>query len=930
MPNANITNIQLSTAIAESNLELVENLLKGGASITGRNAQGKTPIQQAAYANNWPMVQCILKHGTGNDSQDNAEFGYALMRAAANRQEELALALLDKGANPENWHSGGDRTIHFAIQNNLVRLLSKLVVTPENRETKNKFGLTPLELAIQRNNKDAVEILLKAGASITGKNARGETPIRQAAAANNWLMVQCILEHGTGNDSQDNAEFGYALMRAAANGQEELALALLDKGANPENSHSGGDSTIHFAIQNNLVSLLSELVLTPENRETKNKFGLTPLELAIHCNNITAVEILLKAGASITSKNAQGETPIEQAAKAKHWSIAECIAKRITGSDLNQEVNTETGIADEKPGLIHEYKELATLFNDKFIALENEIFLLLQKNMPADSKANQILKFIQDALTAAKQKDLNAYDTLDLYVCVKNLLNILSPEDNAKTDDALGQDIKEFFKQRENEILNTSRDYSYSDSPTNQLCKDVANLYTTDEEKRAYDLLLHQAKTEDRGANPWFNYSDGTGCLPLHRGEFFRSGDNSIHLYQQIVMQAIANLNDHQRDLSKIWYRSDAKGAKNIDTGQAGKPLPLDLQDLLILKQRTPSLAKLVDYTIKIDQANKNGEFNTAYDIFVDLRNGLQAGSVSNKKGTATEGEAGPEAAAAIVKFVVWWDTQPQTLKDEICALTIPHRRNEHIPLGDLIDSIIGDDNCVDVKQKFLTLFLDDERVQNTLKKKESGVLLDNDTLKQWQTQIEQELNDLDHVPSISINRFEAEPKFYQYLLLTEQQEPVPLDDKKLKELKSTFEVKYKNTDEYEQFVDLLVNFLDYKKQDRDADFTILTQYVQSQKNNKVLDLLIDELNQPKYDYLRKKDSVFSYHYGLFYNSDKKMQTRTQTNQAYADFERVLSKQLLSNVTTEDDKQKLMEQYSFIKNKRSGYFGIGCSKTGRL
>ena len=24
-----------------------------------------------------------------------------------------------------------------------------------------------------------------------------------------------------------------------------------------------------------------------------------------------------------------------------------------------------------------------------------------------------------------------------------------------------------------------------------------------------------------------------------------------------------------------------------------------------------------------------------------------------------------------------------------------------------------------------------------------------------------------------------------------------------------------------------------------------------------------------------------------------------------------------------------MEQYSFIKNKRRGYFGIGCSKTGR-
>ena len=374
----------LASAISSNDFLAVEILLNAGAFITQKNKVGKTPIQQAAEAGNWPMVECIVNHArdtasekmkedkdelifllllelcreynnldtldqlirakkngraisavvttnvwtwavnqtVGSRSSDNkyqVELNNALSLVTFGKQELLAIKLFDKGAR----YYAKDPALHFAFQNNFHALLAKIAP-----------GLTRLEYTINLNDVVAVEILLKAGASITQKNKAGEPPIQQAAVDKNWRIVESIIEHGQGNSTQDEAAFGCALLVAAANKKEALAIKLFNKGARLTWSYPNDRNTpIHFAVQNHLHTLLEKLVTKPESLIQINKLEQTPLELAISLGDVLAVEILLTAGASVTQKNKAGKTPAQQGAEAKNWNMVKCIVQHGQGND---------------------------------------------------------------------------------------------------------------------------------------------------------------------------------------------------------------------------------------------------------------------------------------------------------------------------------------------------------------------------------------------------------------------------------------------------------------------------------------------------------------------------------------------------------------------------------------------------------------------
>jgi ankyrin repeat protein len=112
----------------------------------------------------------------------------------------LALAVLFFVAKEEGWFIPLVRIVGAAEQGDLeaVKALIKQGRSINERESKAKFGWTPLIAAIYQGHTNVVRYLLDAGAdpNLGGKN--GETPLMWATAKgdDNIEIVEALLSHG--------------------------------------------------------------------------------------------------------------------------------------------------------------------------------------------------------------------------------------------------------------------------------------------------------------------------------------------------------------------------------------------------------------------------------------------------------------------------------------------------------------------------------------------------------------------------------------------------------------------------------------------------------------------------------------------------------------------------------------------------------------
>lgn len=111
-----------------------------------------------------------------------------------------------------------------------------------------------------------------------------------------------------------NARGGYSKQTALAFDKcpHELALWLVENGADLEATDTRGNTALHNrsrSIYGNIKSLLS---MSPEIDSTSSSIG-TPLHAAADSHNAKNVSLLIEHGADVNIKNSQGLTPLEQA-----------------------------------------------------------------------------------------------------------------------------------------------------------------------------------------------------------------------------------------------------------------------------------------------------------------------------------------------------------------------------------------------------------------------------------------------------------------------------------------------------------------------------------------------------------------------------------------------------------------------------------------
>jgi ankyrin repeat protein len=323
----------LHWAVLHDDVELATRLLESGASPDTSNEYGVSPLYLACTNRSSAMVQALLQAGVKvNTTLLSGES--VLMNCARTGAAEAVKLLLDAGA---------DRNHAEPVS-----------------------GQTALMWAAAAGHADIVKLLLASGADLHARTRHGIptipgtcrvcdwkvstgdfTPLLFAAQSGDIETAKTLLDAGADPD-ESTALHGNSLVIASAGGHEELALYLIERGADIHSADENGITALHHAVGAGL-SLLNGVIydnvyrLRPRNlyrlaevllqagadpnvqiREEQllgpdgypfTMVGATPLLLATAAADIRMMQILLQAGANPAMNNEQGITLLMAAAQ---------------------------------------------------------------------------------------------------------------------------------------------------------------------------------------------------------------------------------------------------------------------------------------------------------------------------------------------------------------------------------------------------------------------------------------------------------------------------------------------------------------------------------------------------------------------------------------------------------------------------------------
>jgi ankyrin repeat protein len=330
--------------------QAVDWLLAHGAAPEVLDACGDTPMSAllARGIDAVPALQVLLRRGL---SPAGAGGLARLLSACAQHDhasrglEQLALDLLERGADPFAASPAGDPPLSLAVRLGWLRLQQALLTLGVDREARDSHGMTALHLATALAREGSLKLLVQQGASPEARAADGQTPLGVALSIGrrdlaDWLdwrvwqlprralrdgdlpaaamagdadAVRRLIDLGFAVDVVD-AQGCTALLRAAGGGHLAVVDLLLARGANPQHAAASGATPLSAAVSMRQIDIVSALLDAGAELEYRLPGGVTVLMLASALGLPDIAARLLTAGADVHAGDAQQLGPLHCAA----------------------------------------------------------------------------------------------------------------------------------------------------------------------------------------------------------------------------------------------------------------------------------------------------------------------------------------------------------------------------------------------------------------------------------------------------------------------------------------------------------------------------------------------------------------------------------------------------------------------------------------
>ncbi len=233
------------------------------------------------------------------------------------KQKELALLLLEKGANVNARDKDGLTPFHYASQESCNDLIELFIERGADVAISSKDGDTALALYVASScsEEPVVKLLLAKGANVNAQDKYGRTPLYHAALKCRNDFMQLFIERGADVNAQD--KYGltpFALYIQKFDAQKPAIELLLKEGADVNAQDKDGLTPLHYVSQqgrDKLMNLLIEkgadVAISSKDGGTALAFYLDRRDLYRFCNSGPTkhvVELLLNKGADVDAVRA--------------------------------------------------------------------------------------------------------------------------------------------------------------------------------------------------------------------------------------------------------------------------------------------------------------------------------------------------------------------------------------------------------------------------------------------------------------------------------------------------------------------------------------------------------------------------------------------------------------------------------------------------
>jgi ankyrin repeat protein len=199
----------------------------------------------------------------------------------------------------------GTTPLHYAVRNQDVAQVRRLLAQHARADATNRYGVTPLTLAVEEGNLEIVDALIAAGADVNHALPEGETALMTAARTGNVAVLDALIRKDARLEARDGFYGETALIWATADDHAEAVRTLLKAGADV----NGRSSAAQFAKRNAGLTRLS--------------LGQwTPLMYAARDGAMNAARVLLEHGADVNATDPDGATALVLAIINYHYDFA--------------------------------------------------------------------------------------------------------------------------------------------------------------------------------------------------------------------------------------------------------------------------------------------------------------------------------------------------------------------------------------------------------------------------------------------------------------------------------------------------------------------------------------------------------------------------------------------------------------------------------
>lgn len=326
----------LHKAAASGNVAATEYILGLGGNPNIKNQEGKLPLDIAhedriskeraeiasllIKAGSFRAQEDIYKyfHALYNQSDINYRFDFgqtALHIAAEQGHEGIVRFLMDEGADLNSRDKPGNTALHSAVRGGYRSIVTLLLNAGADVNATDYNSNVPLHMAMTLDRDiEILQLLLSAGADVNAKNSFGNTALHLSVTLNRErTAAEYLLNYGAVLESR-NKNGNTALMEAVDRGNSEIAILLLQKGADIFARNNKSETPISMSLVRGVTTL--SWFMDSSNINAQDNEGNTSLHMAVLMEvNADVYRYLLENGAGIDNRNFAGDTPLHIAVR---------------------------------------------------------------------------------------------------------------------------------------------------------------------------------------------------------------------------------------------------------------------------------------------------------------------------------------------------------------------------------------------------------------------------------------------------------------------------------------------------------------------------------------------------------------------------------------------------------------------------------------